>query len=101
MPALKESSASLSAAMQLPFIVVSSPETEEATKVGGASRKSRKQMSAAPWKCPWKEGRGVAAIVQGELVRFAVLGMRNWLCCWDSVVHLGYEEEIIATATRK
>jgi hypothetical protein len=48
MPALKESSASLSAAMQLPFNV-SSPETEEATKVGASSsRKSWRHMAAAP-----------------------------------------------------
>ena len=70
MPALKESSASLSAAMQLPLNdsdgdgVVFAPETagggEEAATVG-ARKKSRRHMAAAA--TPWKEDRGVAAIV--------------------------------------
>ena len=70
MPALKESSASLSAAMQLPLNdsdgdgVVFAPETagggEEAATVG-ARKKSRRHMAAAA--APWKEEGGVAAIV--------------------------------------
>ena len=61
MPALKESSASLSAALQLPLVDdVSAPETtDEAATTVVASRKSRRRTCAAPWN----EDSGVAAIV--------------------------------------
>jgi hypothetical protein len=62
MPALKERSASLSAAMQLPLNDASSRETEEATKVGASTTRKRRRhtrMAAAPQK---KQDRGVAAI---------------------------------------
>ena len=64
MPALKESSASLSAAMQLPLSVPPLETDREVVTVVGASdarrEKSRRNIAAA---APWKEDRGVAAIV--------------------------------------
>jgi hypothetical protein len=66
MPALKESSASLSAAMQLPLSVPPlETDREVATVVVVGARaarreKIRRNIAAA---APWKEDRGVAAIV--------------------------------------
>ena len=68
MPALKESSASLSAVMQLPLSVPPlETDREVATVVvvvaaaSAATReKSRRNIATA---APWKEDRGVAAIV--------------------------------------
>ena len=66
MPALKEISASLSAAMQLPLInddVSAAPETTVDAVATVGTRKMSRRHHMAGAAAPWKEDRGVAAIV--------------------------------------
>jgi hypothetical protein len=89
MPALKASSASLSAAMQLLLSCIPPPpletaDGEVATVVGASAarreKRSRRNIAAA---VPWKEDRGVAAIV------FVLTVLDDKYSISNSNVHMG------------
>jgi hypothetical protein len=77
MPALKESSASLSDEMQLPFNDGASapPETDEVATVGARRKKSRRHTMCVAAAAPWKKlkDRGVNAAIarrSGSVLQF-------------------------------